>query len=242
MPSSRLLSSFLRCSAVVACALSAFAAGGAAATPDPARVIVRYRDGGSLAAGGLRAHRQLQHAAVLSQRLGLRLDDGRPIGSHMQVVQGDGLSADELAARLAADPDIEFAVPSRRQRAHATLPNDPLYPAGQTTVTPAAGQWYLRAPAAPVVSSIDAVGAWAVTTGSANVVVAVLDTGVRFDHPDLVASFIPATTSCRAPPPPTTATAATPTPAIRATGSPPANAVPAARRSRAVGTAPGSPG
>jgi serine protease len=47
------------------------------------------------------------------------------------------------------------------------------------------GQWYLRAPAAPAVSAIDAVGAWQQVSASPSVVVAVLDTGVLASHPDL---------------------------------------------------------
>jgi subtilisin family serine protease len=53
-------------------------------------------------------------------------------------------------------------------RAAGTLvPNDPAFP----------DQWYLR--------QIDAPGAWAVTTGSPKVTVAVIDSGVDFQHPDL---------------------------------------------------------
>ena len=35
-------------------------------------------------------------------------------------------------------------------------------------------------------SATDAVSAWGITTGSAGIVIADVDTGVRFDHPDLL--------------------------------------------------------
>src|SRR6185437_7239761 len=51
---------------------------------------------------------------------------------------------------------------------------------------PAVGQWYLHAPDATLPAAMNAVGAWDVSTGDASVVVAVLDTGVRFEHADLL--------------------------------------------------------
>ena len=80
-------------------------------------------------------------------------------------------SAAQTLARLRADPQVEYAEEDQRRYAQA-LPDDPLF----------AGQWYLQntQPAA-----IDAVEAWDLTTGSDGVVIAELDTGVRFDHPDL---------------------------------------------------------
>src|SRR5262249_32712340 len=72
-----------------------------------------------------------------------------------------------------------------RRRAF-TAPNDPLYAAGVPGNGPSAGQWYLRAPAGDVQSSIDVETAWSYTTGSPAIIVAVLDTGVRFEHPDLL--------------------------------------------------------
>ncbi|HTU91958.1 MAG TPA: S8 family serine peptidase, partial [Gemmataceae bacterium] len=71
---------------------------------------------------------------------------------------------------LAAEPDYELSV--------ASVPNDPLFSqqwalnnTGQTGGTPGA--------------DIDAEEAWSVTTGSPNIVVAVLDTGVDYDDTDL---------------------------------------------------------
>ena len=73
--------------------------------------------------------------------------------------------------RLSADPSVEYAVPDRRRKPHL-VPSDSLF----------AQQWYLQA-AQP--SAIRASTAWDTTTGSAGTVIAVLDTGVRFNHPDL---------------------------------------------------------
>ena len=63
---------------------------------------------------------------------------------------------------------------------------------------PASGQWYLNTPSSTAItlerryatmdlSATDAVSAWGITTGSDGIVIADVDTGVRFDHPDLLA-------------------------------------------------------
>ncbi len=144
-----------------------------------------------------------ERANVMGARLGRTLQAGPAVGANIQVLRASGMSATELAAKLAADPDVEFAEPNQRMRRTAA-PNDPLYAVSATERRsngsslqdgPTSGQWYLRAPAATLaqgpVSSIDIETAWARNRGNSSVVVAVLDTGVRPEHPDLAGRLLP---------------------------------------------------
>lgn len=77
-----------------------------------------------------------------------------------------GADAAVAIRRLEANPNVLFAEPD--YLAHLiTTPNDPLYN----------GQWGL--------TKINAPAAWDVTTGSNSVVIAVIDSGLDIDHPDL---------------------------------------------------------
>ncbi len=94
------------------------------------------------------------------------------------------LSTQELLQTLQANPDVEFAEPNYVLRI-ADEPNDPSFPllwgllnTGQTIGS------FTGIPGA----DISAVEAWQVTTGSRDSVVAIIDTGIDYNHPDLAAN------------------------------------------------------
>ncbi len=116
----------------------------------------------------------MSHVQALAVRANLTLTQSREImtGLHaMQVQPIDGEPMAATLARLRADPAVEYAEPDQRRFAHA-VPTDPLF----------TGQWYLQN-AQP--SGIDTVTAWDTATGRSDIVIADIDTGIRYDHPDL---------------------------------------------------------
>ncbi len=151
-----------------------------------ARVIVKFKVDSPLLRKQVlsAADQHMSQAQTLGQRTGLALRSGAGVADRTQVMFAVGITSVELAARLAQEGDVEYAVVDQRRHRFAA-PNDPLYAAGLGGSGPAVGQWYLRAPLGEVKSSLDVETAWAISTGSSAVVVAVLDSGVRFDHADL---------------------------------------------------------
>jgi serine protease len=136
----------------------------AVAHADPGRFLVKMRN-----PPGASARPQLSGVAT---RAGLKVLEARQLvgGLHLLRVTA-GEPAARTLARLRADPEVLYADLDQRRYPQAS-PDDPLF----------AGQWYMQdtEPAA-----VDALDAWTLTTGSNGVVIAELDTGVRFDHPDL---------------------------------------------------------
>jgi serine protease len=142
--------------------------------------------------------------AALAQRTGLAMARSRQMTPSMHVVylQKTLYGADVTAVlrKLRTDPAVQFADVDQRRYAHSLSPDDPLFaaPADVTTTNTSmrSGQWYMQTPSATTImvngvatqdlAATDAISAWAITTGSTGTVIADVDTGVRFDHPDLL--------------------------------------------------------
>jgi len=145
------------------------------------RLIVKFRSGSNASIQSVSkdsASVQALSAKSVTQlaaRAKVNVVEVRSITSDMQVLQWEPQTAGESTAavleRMRADPAVEYAEIDQRRYPQAT-PNDPLF----------SGQWFLQN-AQPAAS--DAVTAWNTTTGSNGVVVAVLDTGIRYGHTDL---------------------------------------------------------
>ena len=141
----------------------------------PGEVIVRLRP-------HVAAHRRAHLAGLagvhLSQWLGTR-------GLWLVHVR-PGHTATHAISALERSPGVRWAERNHYVSLNATTPDDPLF----------AQDWGLHNTGQVVQSltgtadaDIDAPEAWDQTTGSSNVVVAVVDTGVDYSHEDLAANI-----------------------------------------------------
>ncbi len=108
-----------------------------------------------------------------------------------RLVFSPAVTASQVSSALASlrrDPDVAAIEPDYRVQHHAATPNDPGYSDQQYSSSQPVGQWYLKANSGEVRSAINAQGAWPFSQGDASVVIAVLDTGILFEHPDLMRS------------------------------------------------------
>jgi serine protease len=151
-------------------------AGAAAIDAPTKRLIIKFRDDAAAPRRNLAPEERIR---LLSSEANVALSAVRPmvLGAHVVALErAMPLSeARAIAGRLSAHPDVEYTEPDRRMYPHL-VPNDPLL--GQ--------QPYL----ANTATAISAFGAWDITTGSANVVVAIVDTGYR-PHEGMSGRFLP---------------------------------------------------
>jgi serine protease len=144
------------------------------ATSAPARVIVQFKPESTMAGKQVQS---IDRVRTLSSRLAAPVAVNTGPAPQMHQVSAEGYTAQDLAEALSAQDDVLFAVPDRRKTIRL-VPNDPRY-----------GEQWLLQTAQP--GAINAEGAWDLNTGQADAIIAVIDTGARFDHEDLSERFLP---------------------------------------------------
>jgi len=137
----------------------------------PGEVLIKYKAGTSSAAieqrhaqWGVRTMKAFRHPRV----------------KHLKLPAG--MSVTEAIQLMSKDPGVEYVEPNHIWRRCATLPDDTSFSylwglnnTGQS----------VEGTAGTADADIDAPEAWDTTQGDAAVIVAVLDTGVDYNHPDL---------------------------------------------------------
>ncbi len=138
----------------------------------PGEVIVRFKDGATTT----------QRSAATTKagaRNGERIS--RKVPGLMKAKLKPGVAVEDAIAAYERDPLVAYAQPNYRKRMLKT-PND-------TSFTQLWGMNNTGQSGGTVDADIDAPEAWDVTTGSSDIVVAVIDTGVDYNHPDLAGNM-----------------------------------------------------
>ena len=144
------------------------------------QVIIKYKF--PQAMNALPAAAQDAQLQRLSEAGGASLAFSRQMSGDSQVLRLPERMSNELVQaitqRLMTLPEVEYAEPDSILQ-HTLTPNDPQYGSQWHYFAPSAGNYGINAPAA-----------WDITTGSASVVVAVIDTGIT-GHADLSGRTVP---------------------------------------------------
>jgi len=145
------------------------------------RLIVKMRaPQGVQIAGAMATVMNANQMATISGMAGVQMTYMRPMAGLAHVLRlPSRMPIDQamvLANTLANNPSVEYAEPDRMLHP-MRVPNDPLY----------AQQWHYDVSAN---HGMNLPGAWDISIGSANVVTAVIDTGILPGHSDFLASRI----------------------------------------------------
>jgi serine protease len=145
------------------------------------QIIIKFRPDVDLT--GLTKAQRTAQVAALSELAGIGLSYYRPMSGKSYVLRLPELLPSskvwEIAAKLNTDPSVLYAEPDLILQP-ARTPNDSLYE----------NQWHYHEVSSDNLG-VNLPGAWDITTGSNAIVMAVIDTGVLLDHPDLLGRTLP---------------------------------------------------
>jgi subtilisin family serine protease len=137
---------------------------------EPDKILVKYKPGVPEAA------KEKQHKKHGSTRIKAL----KPLNvHHLQLKKGLGVL--EAVKLYQADPNVAYAEPDYLVSAATVTPNDSYYSSSGSWGQPFQDMWGLH--------KIKSGEAWSVTQGSSDVIVAVLDTGLDLNHPDIQANL-----------------------------------------------------
>ena len=147
-------------------------------------VLVKYRDGqvSLQAPAGDTAVKSFSAKRHLKEKMRLRK-------ANMSLLEiSDGKTVDQKIQEIQSDPSVEYAQPNYQYYQQSLGTNDPS--AGMMWGLENTGQT-VNGTAGTSGADVKAVGAWAIAdaTSSSPVIVAVIDSGVAYNHPDLTANM-----------------------------------------------------
>jgi len=136
-------------------------------------LLVRFKSGVSTYA-----------SSSIHEALGASVADSFDIVPNLVLVKlPEGMSVSDAIVQYMSDPNVEYAEPNYIRYAFSTIPSDTYF--GQ--------QWALDNTGSFAGGSddadIDAPEAWDITTGSSNITLAVIDSGIDYNHADLVGNI-----------------------------------------------------
>jgi serine protease len=135
-----------------------------------------------------------ERVAALSASAGVRMSAFRPMSGNASVLRLERAmtlsEAKAVAARLANDPNVEYADPDLPVRAYQTVPPDVGYTNRLWHYYPPTRNFTANNKTVAATGGANLEGAWSVTRGASKVVVALIDTGVVSTHPELAGKLL----------------------------------------------------